>query len=443
MIYRDTEKKIRNKSSSIGVIGLGHVGLPMASLFASRGFRVRGADINQTIVEKISKGESPINERGMKEIVKEVVESGKLTATTNVEGVIAQSDIILIVVQTPVDDSKKPELGAFITTCEMVSRNLSRGKLIISESTVPPGTMKDIAIPILEKSGLKPGEDFSLAYSPERAIPTRTLEEIQTNSRVVGGVNEESAELAKLLYSNITSGELIAADLGIAEMVKIIENTYRDVNIALANEIAMICEELGIDAVKAIEIANEHPRVNIHMPGPGVGGHCIPKDPYFLIGKAEELGMELKLISSAREINEEMPRHLLGLIERSLKGINKEVKNSKISVLGIAYKGNTDDTRGTPSEEIIETLLKMECDVISHDPFVSNDFGGRFSNKLEEAIDKSDCIVILTDHDIYKKLDLKKFSKLLNKPSVIIDSRRLLDPKAVEREGISYFGIGY
>ncbi len=444
MTYKELKHKIEEKAAVIGIIGMGYVGLPMASLFADRGYQVKGADINEKIVKTIMSGQSPINETGLKEIVRAEVESGRLTATTDIDSVVKESDIIVIVVQTPINDEKRPDLKAFKSACKTVADNLSKGKLVVIESTIPPGTMKNIVVPtIYEKTKMTAGRDYFLAYSPERAIPTRTLEEIQTNSRVIGGINKESSTLASALYSTITTGELMTASLGTAEMVKIIENTYRDVNIALSNEIAMFCEKLGVDAIEAIKIANKHPRVNLHLPGPGVGGHCIPKDPYFLISKAEELGMDLKIISSARQINESMPSHILDLIESSLKKIDKDIKTSKVSILGIAYKGNTDDTRGTPSEKIIKTLMKMDVDLISHDPFVSNDFGGKFSNNLEEVIEDSDCLVILTDHDIYREMDLKSFTDMMNKPSVIIDGRRILDPEAVEKAGAMYTGIGY
>jgi UDP-N-acetyl-D-mannosaminuronic acid dehydrogenase len=240
----------------------------------------------------------------------------------------------------------------------------------------------------------------------------------------------------------VTSGDVITTDIATAEIVKVIENTYRDVNIALANEIAILCERLGVDAIKAIKLANRHPRVNIHMPGPGVGGHCVPKDPYFLISKADELGVELKVITFARKVNEAMPKHMLRIIEKALKGVNKRVEDAKVAVLGIAYKGNTDDIRGTPSKEIIEGLMKANCEVFSHDPFVSQDFGGRFSNDFNEVARDADCLVILTDHDLYKKLDLKKLSKMLRKPGVVVDGRRILDPRIVEGEGLRYFGVG-
>ena len=434
---------ISDKSCRIGILGMGYVGLPMATIFANRGFRVLGGDINAGIVETINRGESPISENGIDVMVKEAVSNGMLRATCDTDEVVKESDIVLVVVQTPIDADKRPDLEAVKCAVHTISRNLAEGKLIIIESTLPPGATQETVIPLLEQSGLRAGEDFYLAYSPERAIPTRTLEEIQKNSRIIGGVTEESALLATALYSHITSGELVTGDIKTVELVKVIENTYRDVNIALSNEVAILCEKLGIDAVRAIEMANKHPRVNLLQPGTGVGGHCIPKDPYFLINKAKELGIDLKVVSSARRVNENMPKHLLNLIEKALKSADKRIDDSKVAVLGIAYKGNTGDIRGTPSKEVIETLMEMDCDVFSHDPFVSEDFCGKFSNKIEDAVRDADCLVVVTDHDEYKHLDLKAFLKILKKPGVIVDGRRVIDPQKAEELDFHYFGVGY
>ncbi|MEE8401497.1 MAG: nucleotide sugar dehydrogenase [Candidatus Hydrothermarchaeaceae archaeon] len=434
---------ISQKSACLGILGLGYVGLPMAAIFAKRGFKVLGGDINPKIVNAINRGESPINEKGLGDIVDETVRRGMLRATCDTDAVVKESDVVIVVVQTPIDESKKPDLTVIKAVLRTISKNLTRGKLIIIESTLPPGATHETVIPLLEKSGLKAGEDFYLAYSPERAIPTSTLEEIQKNSRIIGGITKESALLAKRLYSHITSGEIIIGDIKTVELVKVIENTYRDVNIALSNEIAMIGEKLGVDAVRAIEMANKHPRVNLLQPGTGVGGHCIPKDPYFLVNKAEELGVELRVISSARKVNEDMPKHVLSLIETALKSANKSICSSKVAVLGIAYKGNTDDTRSTPSKEVIETLMGLHCDVFSHDPYVSQDFGGKFSNRIEDAVIDADCLVIITDHDEYKHLDLEALSKNLKKPGIIVDGRRVIDPQKAEDLDFHYFGVGY
>lgn len=435
-------KLIKEKTAVIGVIGLGYVGLPLACLFARKGYTVTGADVKHEFVEKINKGETPINEYGLEKILHKAVSEKRLTATTDGSRVVKKADIIFVVVQTPVDEYKEPDLSALKSAWETVSENLSSGKLLISESTIPPGTMKDVVLPILEKRGLLAGKDFYLAYSPERAIPTMTLREMQENGRVVGGIDKESSDLATLIYSQITRGEISTIDIETAEIVKVIENAYRDVNIAFANEIALLCEKRGIDSRRAIELANKHPRVNILSPGPGVGGHCIPKDPYFLLHSARAVGLNLKLISTAREINESMPEHVLKLIDKSLREVNKDLKTSKVSILGIAYKGDTDDSRNSPAEPIVKGLVAANCNVISHDPYVSQDFGAGFSNDLREVVTGSDCVVFLADHKFYKSLDLRRFKEMLNKPCVVIDSRRLFEPKAVEEEGVKYVGLG-
>ncbi|MFQ5800923.1 MAG: nucleotide sugar dehydrogenase [Candidatus Hydrothermarchaeales archaeon] len=436
------ERRIREKKAVIGVIGLGYVGLPLACLFAREGFTVLGADIKREIVDKINKGIAPINEPGLEGLLSDVVSRRRLVATTDGGKVVRKADAVFVVVQTPIGEDKLPDLSAFKAAFEDISKNLSKGDLIISESTIPPGTMKGVAAPILERSKLRAGEDFYLAYSPERAIPTKTLQEMQENERIVGGINPESAELSALLYSHITKGEIVKEDIETAEIVKVIENAYRDVNIAFANEIALLCEKLGISSKRAIELANRHPRVNILSPGPGVGGHCIPKDPYFLLHSAKKAGMELKLISSARQLNESMPSHVLKLIEGSLSEVGKDIKTAKVSILGIAYKGNTDDSRNSPAEPIVRRLMAENCNVISHDPYVTEDFGGSFSNDIEDAVRNSDCVVFLADHDAYRELNLQRFKGMLNSPCVVIDSRSLFEPRSFDEDGIRYVGLG-
>ncbi len=432
---------IANKSCKIGVVGLGYVGLPMAALFADRGYQVVGGDINAELVRLVNSGGSPIKEPGMEELVAGAVASGKLKAATDVEGVARQSDVLLIVVQTPLSEDKKPDLSALRSACSTVAKSV-KGKLVVVESTIPPGTTKELIVPILESSGFKAGVDFHLAYSPERAMPSRMLEEIRSNPRIIGGVNEESSRLAKLLYSQVISGEIIMSDIATVEVVKVIENTYRDVNIALANEVALLCERLGVDASRAIDMANRHPRVHLLSPGPGVGGHCIPKDPYFALDSARKHGLELRVISSARRVNEGMPKHVLEMIEKALERTGKKLKNSKIAILGVTYKGNTNDIRGSPSKEIIQSLLPF-AEVFSHDPLAIQDFGGKFSNNLEDAVRGADCVVVVADHKEYAGLDLERLSRLVKKPGVIVDGRRILDPERAREKGFTYFGVGY
>ncbi|MBC7090252.1 MAG: nucleotide sugar dehydrogenase, partial [Methanobacteriaceae archaeon] len=297
----------------------GHIGLPTAALFAKAGFKVIGVDINPDIVNSINQGISPIIEPGLDELLVEVVKKGKLKATDDGEYAARKANIMIIVVPTPLGADKSSDLSAVISASRTISKGLKRGDLVIVESTVPPTTCEKIILPILEESGLKVSEDFGLVYTPERALPNNTLYEMTNNARVIGSIDEESAERAAALYDKITRGEIVKVkDIVTAEMVKLMENTYRDTNIALANELAIICESLGIDAIDAIKAANYHPRVNLHIPGPGVGGHCLSIDPYFIVEMAEARGVPARLIRTARQINEEMPYHVLQLIKDAL-----------------------------------------------------------------------------------------------------------------------------
>ena len=436
----DLIRRIEEKSAEIAVVGLGYVGLPTAAVLAGKGFSVLGADINPRVVRAVNSGTSPISEPGLEKLVKRVVAEGRLRAVPSATEAAKESDVVIVVVQTPIDEEKRPALRVLKSALRDVSKALKRGHLIIIESTIPPGTTRDVIAPILEESGLRAGEDFLLAYSPERAIPTRTLAEIQSNARIVGGINEESTRAAAALYRCITSGEVYEESVEVVEVVKLMENTFRDVNIALANELALLCGAMGVDVIKAIDLANKHPRVNIHFPGAGVGGHCLPKDPYFLINEAKKRGLELKVIEAARERNDSMPHHVLSKIEEALRG--KSIHSAKVAVLGIAYKGNTDDVRLSPAEPVIKSLMERGVNVISHDPHARHDFGGRFSNDLKEVIAGADVLVILTDHDEYRRLSLTEIRPMLKKDAVVIDGRRILAKEEVERAGLRYFGVG-
>ena len=438
----DLIRRIEEKRARIAVVGLGYVGLPTAAVLAARGFQVVGADINPTIVASVNRGESPIKEPGLEELVKKAVAEGRLRAVTSAREATLESDVVIVVVQTPIDEEKRPDLSALRSALADVAAALRGGHLIIIESTIPPGATRNVIAPILESSGLKAGEDFLLAYSPERAIPTRTLEEIQSNARIVGGLNEESASAAAALYRCLTSGEVYQESVEVVEVVKLIENTFRDVNIALANELALLCEAMGVDVLRAINLANKHPRVNLHMPGAGVGGHCLPKDPYFLINEARKRGLKLSLIEAARERNDSMPLHVLRKIEQALKSRGKSLSSAKVAVLGIAYKGNTDDTRMSPAEPVVKALMERGVEVISHDPHAKQDFGGRFSSNLKEVVAGADVLVILTDHDEYKRLSFEELKPLLKRDAVVIDGRRVLAREEVERLGMGYLGVG-
>jgi len=288
----------------------------------------------------------------------------------------------------------------------------------------------------LEESGLKCGEDFLLAYSPERALPNNTIYEMTHNIRIVGGYNRESAEYAASLYSHITQGDIIQVkNMTSAEMVKLMENTYRDVNIALANEFALLCEKINVDANEVIKSANYHPRVNIHNPGPGVGGHCIPVDPYFLIELGQKVGVETPLLSNARQVNNKMPEHVLDIIKKYAV-LNPEYS---IGILGIAYKGNVDDIRETPSRDLIKLLKAYDVKIYAHDPYVSDEIIKSFDVETAsfEDVLSCDCIVVMTDHDLYKTITP---DMLINK--FIISTRDILNAEEFRQSGINYQAIG-
>ena len=429
-----------DKNSSIAIFGLGHMGLPTAALLAQSGLRVRGVDINHKNVEIINSGQSPIMEPGLDEIVKKTVEEGLLSATIDSKEAVANSQIIMVIVPTPVNEKKESDLSAVISACKSISKNLKNDDLVIIESTVPPGTCENLVIPLLEENGLKAVKNFKVAYTPERALPNNTLYEMTHNARVIGGIDSESTKKAASLYERITDGQIIMVqNLVTAEMVKLMENTYRDTNIALANELALVCSALNVDAIEAIQAANHHPRVNIHSPGPGVGGHCLSIDPYFIVETARENGVDTPLIRTSREVNEGMPGEVSKIVQSALEGKGKTIEGSEIGILGVAYKGNVADARETPAQPLIRDLLEKGAIVLVNDPYVSPDIiklWGAEIVGLKRAL-SSDCVVLITDHDIYR--DIKPS---LIKKGLIVCTRPVLDRETFQKGGVTFKGVG-
>jgi len=294
--------------------------------------------------------------------------------------------------------------------------------------------------PYNEKNGKKAGKDFYLANCPERVMPGKLLHNIENLDRVVGGIDQKSQELAVELYSHIVKGKLYPADCLTAEVVKTVENAYRDVQIGFANEIALICEKLGIDVFEVRELVNKCPYRNMHLPGAGVGGHCLPKDSWLLAYSVKDK-IDPRMLMTAREINENMPLHMIELIEECFKEIKKDLKKSKISIFGLAYLQNSDDTRNTPSLPIIEKLKENGADVIVHDPYVKEYEGTHITDDIDKSLKGSDCLVLVTAHDEYKKLNLKKIKELMGTP-LIVDGRNLFSKKECEKEGFVYKGVG-
>ena len=402
--------------NSVCVLGLGYIGLPTASILATNGFKVVGVDVNEKVLDKVRQGEPHIKEPGLKTLVEAAVRSGNLVVRSRPE----PADAFIIAVPTPVTADKKADLGFVKAAAESILPILCAGNLVVLESTCPPGTTKGFLLPILAQSGLKVGEELYVAYCPERVLPGKILKELVENDRVIGGINLESAEKARQLYSTFVEGEILLTDATTAEMVKLMENTYRDVNIALANEFALICEELGIDVWEAIELANRHPRVHIHNPGPGVGGHCIPIDPWFIVEKAPH---RARLIKLSREINDHQPYHVLDIILQLTKGVS----SPKVAILGVSYKGNVDDTRESPALVLIQLLKEQGYSVAAHDPYVQE-----FEYELvsiEEAFRGADCAVVMADHDQYRFLEPESIGKLMRQRQVL-DTRGVLNAMA-------------
>ncbi|MDT8897805.1 nucleotide sugar dehydrogenase [Thermanaerothrix sp. 4228-RoL] len=346
------------KFKKVCVLGLGYIGLPTASTLATHGLQVVGVDVNPQIVQGLQNGKLHLYEPGLRTLVQAALRSGNLVVQDTPE----PADAFIIAVQTPFLEDKRADLRFVRAASEAIVPYLQRGNLVILESTSPPLTTRQVVAPILERSGLKAGRDFYLVYSPERVLPGQILRELIENARVVGGIDRASAEAARDLYATFVRGDIVLTDCTTAEMVKLMENTFRDVNIALANEFARLADRLGIDVWEAIALANRHPRVNILRPGPGVGGHCISVDPWFLVEVAPDL---TRLIRAAREVNDSQPDFVVEWMERTLG----RLEGRRVAVLGLAYKPDVDDLRESPAIEVALRLVQAGAQVRAFEPF--------------------------------------------------------------------------
>ncbi len=396
----------------ITVIGLGYIGLPTASTFAAHGVQVIGVDINPDIINTLRKGELHIFEPGLQEIVSQAMGSGCLKIQPEPE----PSDAFIIAVPTPFYEDKRADMRAVTSATESIVPHLLKGSLVVLESTSPPRTTVELVVPILERSGLKAGQDFLVAYSPERVLPGQILKELVNNARVIGGINPESSQAGMDLYSIFVKGEIITTDATTAEMVKLMENTYRDVNIAIANEFSRLADRFGVDVWEAIAIANRHPRVKILNPGPGVGGHCISVDPWFLVEAAPDL---TPLILTSRRVNDSQPHFVLKIVERVFGG---SLAGKHIAVLGLSFKPDVDDLRESPAVEVASLLQKAGAKVTAFEPFKPEEQFPGFTTTptLQGAVATAEAVLILVGHTQFKEIrpaDLQKFSKA----KVIVD----------------------
>lgn len=413
---------------NICVLGLGYIGLPTSVMLALNGYKIIGVDTNENIINSLKNREALILEPYLATILNELIAKELII----LKSTPTECDAFIVCVPTPLQSNKTCDLSCVLSAVSSIIPKIKKGNIIIIESTIPPTTTKNIIKPLLEKTGLVVGKDIYLAFCPERVLPGNVMREIANNDRIIGGITPECAYRALQIYTSFVKGEIILTDTDTAEMTKLIENVYRDVNIALSNELTKICNKLGINVLHSIELANKHPRVNLLNPGPGVGGHCIPIDPYFIIEKAPELS---NIISRARETNLSMPNFIILKINEILKDIPKP----KIAVWGIAYKGDTDDIRQSPALEIIEGLRELGCIIEIYDPVVKNK--SIETSTMEESIRDADMILILADHKDFKSLDYVKIAKQMKIP-LIFDTKNIIDTKYYDSEAIVIVNYG-
>jgi nucleotide sugar dehydrogenase len=424
------------------VIGLGQVGLPLALNFLKAGIAVTGADISESKIRSIENGICPLNTDVIKESFNQV---GRLGVTTDIVKAVSEGNVHIMCLPTLLDDNKNPDLSAITGASETVGKGLKKGDAVILESSVYPGVTNTIVRPILENiSGLKAGHDFGLACCSERIDPGNTEHRVDNTPKIVGAVDEKSAQIVSAVYGTIVNARIyIMTNCETAELVKLVENIYRDVNIAYINEIALLCQRINVDVLEVLEAASSKWSFNPYIPGAGVGGMCIPINPYYLMKCAEDVGLTLKMVRQAREINEYMPYYIIELTLMALRSMKKPVNEAKICLLGIAYKPDVSDSRGSPAEEIARELQKMGAKVVSHDPVSSEGFNNiDFEKSYDEAIKGSDVIVITMDHSSFKTIDLNKTIALTHKPLAIVDGKHVIVPEEAQDLGILYFGVG-
>ena len=423
-------KKFLLNNFKVGIIGMGYVGLPLSLTFCKKKINVIGFDINEFIVNSINNGKSYINHIDSN-LIDNYVKNSYLIASNNFK-YIKDVDIIIICVPTPLNKNKEPELKYIINSLNSIKKFLKKGQLISLESTTYPGTTDEIIKPFLIKENFDVGKDFFVVYSPEREDPGNKTFNTNNTPKIVSGCTSNCAQVGQALYQKITKKVILLSSTKAAEMTKLLENIHRAVNIGLVNELKPIAESFGIDLYEVIQAAATKPfGFTPFYPGPGLGGHCIPIDPFYLTWKAREFGIKTKFIELAGEINSSMPKYVITKISESLNNICKSVKESKILILGISYKKNIDDARESPSLEIIKLLLEMEAKIEFNDPYFSKipksrnyDLLIKKTNLNKKNLIKFDCVVLLTDHDLFDYDLIKQNSKL------IIDTRGKFTPSS-------------
>jgi len=442
---QSVEKALNSKNLQVCVVGIGRIGLPTALSFAKSGLPTIGVDINESLVEKINSKNFPLkDEPGYEEIFNDVLDSKTFSVTTKIEDAVPNSNLILLSLPTPMDENNIPDYSALRNVGSKLSEILSPNSLVIVESTIEPGFIEDEMVDIISKSDrLNVGENFLIGVCPENANPGEILHDFTNLPRLVGGINDNVSKIIKMIYRFVFSVELIEMpNCKTANAVKLTTNVFRDINIAFVSELALMFDKLGIDTNKVLEAAKKKYNFQIHYPGAGVGGPCLPINSYQLLNTAKRAGVKLNIIESGRKINEKMPDHVVELISNAFKECQKTIQNSEIIILGVSYKPNVKDIQLTPAQEIIKKLQDLGAKIRIYDPYFSSQqvFGITVEEDLENIISNVDAAVIVTGHDEFKKLQLSLFTKMRN--PILIDTRGIVEPTSAKQAKLIFRGLG-
>ena len=441
----EVEKSLNSKTLRVCVIGIGRIGLPTALSFAKSGLQTIGVDINENLVQNINSGKFPLkDEPGYDEIFDDVIKNKKFTATTNIEDGVPNSDLILLSLPTPMDENNIPDYSALRNVGSKLSEILSPNSLVIVESTIEPGFIEDEMISIISKSGrLEVEKNFFIGVCPENANPGEILHDFTNLPRLVGSINSNITKIIKSIYNFVFSVELVEMpNCKTANAVKLTTNVFRDINIAFVSELSLMFEKLGIDTNKVLEAAKKKYNFQIHYPGAGVGGPCLPINSYQLLNTAKRIGSTLSIIESGRKINEKMPDHVIELTSDAFKECKKPIENSDILILGVSYKPNVKDIQLSPAEHVIKKLQNLGVNIHIYDPYFpsTNLFGITSENNIEDIISKVDAAIIVTGHDEFKELQVEMFTKM--KHPIVIDTRGIIDPSIAKQQKLIFRGLG-
>ncbi len=441
----DVKKSLNLRTLRVCVVGIGRIGLPTALSFAKSGLQTIGVDINENLVSTINSGVFPLkDEPGYEEIFNDVIKNKMFSATTKIEDAIPNSDLILLSLPTPMDKNNVPDYSALRDSASKLSKFLSPNSLIIVESTIEPGFIEDEMVPIISKSDqLKIGENFFIGVCPENANPGEILHDFTNLPRLVGSINKQTTEIITFIYDFVFAVELvIMPDCKTANAVKLTTNVFRDINIAFINELSLMFEKLGIDTLKVLEAAKKKYNFQIHYPGAGVGGPCLPINSYQLLNAARRSGVNLSMIEYSRQINEKMPEHVIKLTLDAFKECKKPIQNNDILILGVSYKPDVKDIQLTPAKHIIKKLQDLGANIHIYDPYFSSSqvFGINVEENLDAVISKVDASIIITAHKEFQNISLPIFNKM--KSPILVDTRGIIDPMDAKQAKLIFRGLG-